>query len=71
MKNLNRIIKSKFQVQIRLVRNYEIQIHSQSIKKLQIRRIYIQIHVHLCLHTCCGDFHDKCIETCALQCGFL
>jgi len=37
----------QIQVQIRLVRNYKIQIQSKSIKKLQIRRIYIQIHVHL------------------------
>ena len=37
----------QIQVQIRLVRNYEVQIQSKSIKKLQIRRIYIQILVHL------------------------
>jgi len=39
--------KQNYEIQIRLVRNYEIQIQSKSNKKLQIRRIYIQIHVHL------------------------
>jgi len=39
--------KIQFQVQIRLVRNYEIQVQSKSIKKLQIRRIYIQIQIHV------------------------
>ena len=38
----------QIQVQIRLVKYYEIQIRSKSIKKLQIHKINIQFHFHLC-----------------------
>jgi len=43
MKKFKQNYQIQIQVQIRSVRNYEIQIQSKSIKKLRIRRIYIQI----------------------------
>jgi len=39
--------KQGYQIQIRLSRIYKIQIQSKPITKLKIRRIKIQIHVHL------------------------
>ena len=51
MKKIEQNYQIQFQVQLRLVRNSEIQIKSKSIKKLQIRRIYIQTQIHV--HFCC------------------
>ena len=50
MKKFEQNYQIEIPVQIRLVRDYKIQVQSKSIKKLQIRRIYIQIiqtHVQL------------------------
>ena len=47
MKQFKQNNQIQVQVQIRLVKNYKIQFQSYSINKLQIRRIFIQIHVHL------------------------
>ena len=40
-------VQQGYQIQIRLSRIYKIQIQSKPITKLKIRRIKIQIHVHL------------------------